>query len=113
MQALFFCMIPLGILILIFSIRLLQKAFSGEIILEIPYSQKSAELMISKSGYYSIWHKGQFFRKAPLDEFRPEITRQIDWRENQAFLSVVKAKHKQWQNSKDGTFSFFCTGREI
>ena len=75
MQALFFCMIPLGILILIFSIKLLQKAFSGEIILEMPYSQKSAELIISKSGYYSIWHMGQFFRKAPLDEFRPEITR--------------------------------------
>lgn len=66
-------MIPLGILILIFSIRLLQEFFSGDIILEMPYSQKSAELIIFKSGYYSIWHKGQFFRKAPLDEFRPEI----------------------------------------
>ena len=74
MQALFFCMIPLGILILIFSIRILQKCFSGDIILEIPYSRKSAELTIPKSGYYSIWHKGQFFRKAPLDEFIPEIT---------------------------------------
>ncbi len=67
-------MIPFGILILIFSIKLLQKSFSGEIILEMPYSQKSADLMIPKSGHYSIWHKGQFFRKAPLDEFRPEIT---------------------------------------
>jgi hypothetical protein len=74
MQALFFCMIPLGILILIFSIRILQKCFSGDIILEIPYSRKSAELIIPESGHYSIWHKGQFFKKAPLGEFRPEIT---------------------------------------
>jgi hypothetical protein len=66
-------MIPLGVLILIFSIKILQKNFSGNIILEIPYSQKSAELIIPRSGHYSIWHKGQFFRKAPLDEFRPEI----------------------------------------
>lgn len=73
MQVLFFCLIPLGILILVFSIKLLQKNFSGNIILEIPYSQKSAELIIPNSGRYSIWHKGQFFRKAPLDEFRPEI----------------------------------------
>jgi len=74
MQALFFCMIPLGILILIFSIRILQKCFSGDIILEIPYSRKSAELIIPESGHYSIWHRGQFFRKAPVGEFRPEIT---------------------------------------
>jgi len=73
MQVLLFCLIPLGILILIFSIKLLQKNFSGNIVLEIPYSQKSAELIIPESGYYSIWHKGQFFRKAPLDEFRPQI----------------------------------------
>jgi hypothetical protein len=67
-------MIPAGILILILSIKILQKNFSGNIILEIPYSRKSTELIITESGYYSIWHKGQFFRKAPLDEFRPEIT---------------------------------------
>ena len=76
-QVLFFCLIPLGILILIFSIKLLQKNFSGSIILEIPYSQKSAELIIPRSGHYSTWHKGQFFRKAPLDEFRPEITSKL------------------------------------
>jgi hypothetical protein len=70
-------MIPLGVLILIFSIKLLQKNFSGSIILEIPYSQKSSELIIPRSGHYSIWHKGQFFRKAPLDEFRPEITSKL------------------------------------
>jgi hypothetical protein len=67
-------MIPLGIVILILSIKILQKNFSGNIILEMPYSRKSAELIIPESGHYSIWHKGQFFKKAPLGEFRPEIT---------------------------------------
>ena len=74
MQILFFCLIPVGIIILIFSIRLVKKTFSGDIILEIPYSQKSGELILTRSGNYSIWHKGQFFRKAPLDEFKPKIT---------------------------------------
>ena len=75
MQLLFFCLIPVGIIILIFGIKLLQKVFNGDIIPEIPYSQKSSELIISEPGHYSIRHKGQFFRKAPLDEFRPEITK--------------------------------------
>lgn len=74
MQIIFFALMPVGILGLIFSIKLVQKSFSGNIVLEIPYSQKSAEFVISKPGNYSIWHKGQFFRKAPLDEFKPEIT---------------------------------------
>lgn len=71
---LFFSLIPVGIIGLIFSVRVIQKSFSGSIVLEIPYSQKSAEFALTKPGYYSIWHKGQFFRKAPLDEFKPEIT---------------------------------------
>jgi hypothetical protein len=74
MQILFFCLIPVGIIILIFAIRMVQKTTGGSIILEIPYSQKSADFEITRTGKYSIWHLGQFFRKAPLDEFRPVIT---------------------------------------
>lgn len=73
MQILFFCLIPIGIITLIFSIKFVQKIFSGNIILEIPYSQKSASFILARTGIYSIWHKGQFFRKAPLDKFKPEI----------------------------------------
>lgn len=73
MQILFFALIPAGIIILVFSIRLVKKTFYGNIILEIPYSQKSAEFILPDQGHYSIWHRGQFFRKAPLDEFKPEV----------------------------------------
>ena len=67
-------LIPFGIVILIFSIKLVKKTFSGDVILEIPFSQKSEVFVLDKHGTYSIWHLGQFFTKAPLDEFRPEIT---------------------------------------
>lgn len=73
MQFLFICLIPIGILILILSIKYVRKTFSGNIILEIPYARKSAEFTLTSPGNYSVWHRGQFFRKAPLDEFRPEI----------------------------------------
>lgn len=74
MKTLCFALIPIGIVILIFSIKLVQKTFSGHIILRLPYLQKSSEFVLSRQGSYSIWHEGQFFRKAHLDEFRPEIT---------------------------------------
>ena len=73
MQVFFFSLIPLGIIILLLSLKFIQKAFSGRIILEIPYSQKSAEFTLTDAGTYAIWHKGQYFRMAPLDEFKPEI----------------------------------------
>jgi len=74
MKTLCFALIPVGIILLIFSIRLVQKTFSGNIILRLPYLQRSSDFILPKHGSYSIWHEGQFFRKAPLDEFRPEIT---------------------------------------
>jgi len=72
-QILFFCCIPLGVFILIKAIRLVKKTFNGEIILEIPFSQKISTFEITKPGVYSIWHKGKIFRKAPLDKFKPLI----------------------------------------
>lgn len=67
-------LVPVGIIILIFSIKLVRPTYSGNVITEIPYTQKTSEFMLDKPGNYSIWQKGQFFRKAPLDQFRPEIT---------------------------------------
>jgi hypothetical protein len=75
-QFLFLGLIPAGIVILFFSVRLVKKTFSGDVILEVPYTQKSAEFTLDRPGTYSIWHQGPFFTKAPLDEFRPEITEQ-------------------------------------
>jgi len=73
MQVLFFCLIPVGIIILIFSVRSVKKSFSGKIIAEVPFTRKSSEFILANPGNYSVWHKGTFFRKAPLDEFKPEI----------------------------------------
>lgn len=73
MKILFFLLIPAGILLLAFSIKLVRKTFSGNVILEIPFATKTAEFSLIRPGTYSIWHRGELFRKAPLDEFRPVI----------------------------------------
>jgi len=76
-QIFFFCLIPAGVFILITAIKLARKSFNGDIILEIPFQRKISNFEISKSGVYSIWHKGPIFRKAPLNKFRPLIMNEV------------------------------------
>ena len=97
MQILFFLLIPVGIIGLIFSIKMVRNTFSGNIILEMPYLQKNARFEITKSGNYSIWHQGQFFRRAPLDEFKPVIINESDGTEIK--LSSILFR----PNSNDGS----------
>lgn len=106
MRILFFCLIPVGILILIFSIRLFKKTFFGNIILEIPYSQKSAEFILSDHGTYSIWHRGQFFRKAPLDEFIPEIVNQASGLKIKLSSLLFRPNQNDGKNARMELFRF-------
>jgi hypothetical protein len=106
MKILFFCLIPVGTLVLIFSIRLMKKTFFGNQILEIPYSQKSAEFILPVSGTYSIWHRGQFFRKAPLDEFIPEIVSQSTGSKIHLSSLLLRPNQNNGKNARMELFRF-------
>lgn len=67
-------LIPLGAIVLFKAIRLIKKSFSGKTLLEIPFKQKSSTFFISEQGVYSIWQKGDMFKKLPVDKFRPVVT---------------------------------------
>jgi len=53
---------------------MIKGVFTGEVITEIPFTQKEVEFEISRPGVYAIWQKGQLFRKTPVDKFRPILT---------------------------------------
>ena len=55
LRILFFSLITLGVFILIKGIKLMQKSFNGAILLEIPYTQKNGQFIVSKTGTYAIW----------------------------------------------------------
>jgi len=96
MQILFFSLIPFGIILLIFSIKLIHNTFSGTIVHEVPYSLKSSEFNISAGGYYSVWHKGPFFRKAPVADYKPVVT-------NASTGENIRLTHSIFRpNSNDG-----------
>ena len=106
MQILFFSLIPVGIIILIFSIKLVKKTFSGNIILEIPYSQKSSEFIINQAGIYSIWHRGQYFRKAPVGEFKPEIINKSTGTKIRLYSSLFRPNSNDGRTARMELFRF-------
>jgi hypothetical protein len=106
MQILFFSLIPVGIIILIFSIKLVKKTFSGFIIHEIPYSQKSSEFIINQAGIYSIWHKGQYLRKAPVGEFKPEITDKYNGEKIRLYPSFFRPNTNDGKKARMELFRF-------
>lgn len=106
MQFLVLGLIPVGILLLIFSIRLVKKTFSGKVIVEIPYTMKSAEFILDKPGNYSIWHTGDFFRKAPLDKFRPEITDQSTGSEIRLYPCLFRPNANNGRSARMEIFRF-------
>jgi hypothetical protein len=55
---------------------LVRMSFSGKVLLELPFKQKSATFEITQPGVYAIWQKGQYFKKLPVDKFKPEIYNQ-------------------------------------
>jgi hypothetical protein len=105
-QVLFFGLIPFGIFFLIKAIKLIRRTFSGNIILEIPYSLKSADFEITKTGVFSIWHKGQIFRKAPLDKYKPLIRNTVSNEEIILIPSLFRANTNNGFTARMELFRF-------
>jgi hypothetical protein len=74
-RVLFFCLVPIGIFILVKTIRMLKGIFSGEMIAEIPFTQKEILFDITRPGVYAIWQKGQLFRRTPVDKFKLKLNK--------------------------------------
>ncbi|MGN7785084.1 hypothetical protein ACTJIJ_11175 [Niabella sp. 22666] len=72
-RILFFCLIPIGVFLLVKGIRLMRKSLNGVVLLEIPYLQKAGQFTVAKAGYFSIWQKGSLMKRTPIDQFRPSV----------------------------------------
>lgn len=74
-RILFFCLVPIGIFILIKTIRMLKGIFSGELMAEIPFTQNECTFEVTRPGVYAVWQKGQLFRRTPVDKFQLKLTK--------------------------------------
>ena len=65
----FFCLVPVGIFILVKAIRMLKHVFNGEVIAEKPFTDKQIHFEIKKAGVYAVWHRGRLFQRTAIDKF--------------------------------------------
>lgn len=91
-----FCLVPAGGFVLYKAIKMVRKTFFGDTLVTLPFSEKSAVFEVSKSGVYAIWQEGQYFKKMPLDIFRPVIVNTSENRNVKIIPSLFRP------NSNDG-----------
>ena len=109
LRIIIFCLIPVGAFLLYKSIMLVRKSFSGKILLELPFIQKSATFEITESGVYSIWQKGQYFRKLPVDKFKPVIYNEATRERISLFPSIFRPNSNDGKTVKIELFRFSAT----
>jgi hypothetical protein len=100
---------PVGAFLLYKSIMLVRKSFSGKVLLELPFIQKSATFEITESGVYSIWQKGQYFRKLPVDKFKPVIYNESTRERIALFPSIFRLNSNDGKTARIELFRFSAT----
>src|SRR5450756_1141467 len=73
LRILFFFLVPLGIFFIVKGIKLARKAFSGAILLEIPYNQRTGQFTIANTGEFTIWQKGKLQKRGVVTNLQPII----------------------------------------
>jgi hypothetical protein len=62
-RILLFCLVPLGIFLLVKGIQWIGKTLGGIVILDVPLEQTEATFTVPKEGNYAIWQKGRTLQK--------------------------------------------------
>jgi|GEM_PF-1174497 len=70
---LLFCLIPVGIFLLIQGIKFIRKSIGGVVLLDMPMMQTDARFIVPKEGNYAIWQKGKALRKRAVSMHTPDI----------------------------------------
>lgn len=104
----FFSLVPVGIFLLVTSVRLLKKRFLGQVMIELPYTQKKGEFELIREGTYSVWHKGDLFRKAPLEHFRPVIRNRASQEEMELIASLFRPNAGNVRTGRMELFRFYA-----
>jgi hypothetical protein len=105
-RILFFCLVPVGIYLLILSIGMVRKGFNGAILVEIPFAARRVNFTIPKPGDYAIWQKAPLFQKVPVDTFKPVITHQSTGEKAMLSASFSRASSNDGSTGSMELFTF-------
>ncbi len=108
-RILLFCLIPPGALILYHGIKILRKSFNGKVMLEMPYLQKTGEFTIENGGIYSIWQKGETFKKTPIDQFSTHVYEKVSQQEINLNYSLMSPRSNDFSTGRMEIYTFYAT----
>ena len=107
-RILFFCLIPIGIFVLIKGIKLMRRSFNGKVLLEIPFSQLNGQFYVSKGGTFSVWQKGKLLKRTPVDKVRPFIYRESTKEELKLNYSLLSPRTNDFSTGRMELFTFYA-----
>ena len=105
-RILLFLIVPVGIFTVFKAIKLLRSAFNGDVLLALPYHDSVGSFTVSKSGVYSIWHKGPVFKKTPLAKFRPHISSTSTGKDIKLNPSILSPRSNNFATGRMELFTF-------
>lgn len=76
MKYLFCLLIPIGISLLILSIKRVIRFANTEIVYEMPCTNSEGVFTIKEEGQYGLWISGKLFTKPPIGEFGFKVINQ-------------------------------------
>lgn len=109
LRVLFFCLTPVGIFILIKGITLIRKAFNGKVLLEVPYLENGGEFSITEAGNFSVWQKGEVFKRTPVDKFRVRIFETSTNEEIKLNASLLSPRTNDFSTGRMELYCFFAS----
>lgn len=88
-------MIPIGLFLLVISLRYMVKIFTISAIHDMPYRTDKGVFTIETAGRYGVWLNGNRFKKSPLGMFglqliNCETEKEVPLRANLIPVSVTK-----------------------
>ncbi|WP_211224023.1 hypothetical protein [Flavobacterium tegetincola] len=102
----FFCLMPIGAFLLYHGIKILRKSFNGKVMLEMQYLQQIGEFTVVKTGIYSIWQKGELFKKTPLDQFSTHIYDKASQQEINLNYSLMSPRSNDFSTGRLEIYTF-------
>ncbi|RYD96015.1 MAG: hypothetical protein EOP54_14715 [Sphingobacteriales bacterium] len=108
LRLLFFCLTPIGIFILIKGIKMIRKAFNGDILLSIPYLENGGKFSVTKAGNFSVWQKGKAFRRTPVDKFKLRIYEESTNEEVALKLSILRPETNNFSTARMELYWFYA-----
>ena len=105
MRNLCFLLIPMGIVLLIFSIRKMIRFAKSEIFFEMPCTEEEGRVHLPQ-GNYGIWLSGKKFTKSPLGKISFQLVEEETGRRVNLFSNLMRTTVSGFKMARMELYSF-------